>query len=1201
MSKQQAGVNADARTPAIAEALRLLQHNQLDEAISVCESILAITPDSADALEIIGIARLQQGRAVAAVDMLRKVATLRPGNLNATGNLCAALLTAKQHDEALLLAEGVLKVIPAQTQALITRGVALQGLGRVDEALESYRAAMATDRGNADAANNAGTLLGAKNQHVEAINCFRVALAARPVFPEASNNLGVSLAATGDQDAAIDCYRSAVANRPAYLDAHKNLAELLAKLGRYDESLSAYDAAIRLAPDLAELISNRSTVLNALNRHAEALPGYDRALALKPDFADAWNNRGITLNALNRFEEALSCFRRALEINPEYVNAHWNESLTLLRLGRYAEGWAKHEWRWKKPEFAPHKLDLNLPRWDGAGSLQGKTILLLAEQGFGDTIQFARYVPLLEQRGAKVLLFVPEPLVSLLRTSFPNALVFSRTDAFPPSDYYCPLVSLPLAFGTLLESVPESGPYIKADPAKLRAWRERIPATRELQVGLVWAGSGSHKNDVNRSIPLAMFEPILATPGVRFYSLQKELRNSDARPLASAASNLTTLAAALADFSDTAAAIAALDLVISVDTSVAHLSAAMGKPTWLLLPYVSDWRWIPGTSRNAWYPEAVLFWQPAIGEWSPAISAVAARLSGFAPARRETTSADAPAPVGIDQAISQAAAFLRTGNAADCEAICQGVLTLQPDHPDAVMLLGSVRLRQGLAKDAVTLFARASKLRPASVEALANLAGALRQDGRHADAINCYDRAIQMNPGAANLHSNRGISLLAMRKFDEAEAAINRALALEPGNLAALNNMGVALNEQGRPREALEFLDRALQLNPSYMDSLNNRGLSLIKLNRHEDAERNYRAALQIDARYADGYNNLGLALAGMNRNVEAIACFKKAQEYRPGYIDAHWNESLINLVQGNFQDGWKQYEWRWKKPEFAPHKREFHVPQWTGASRIDGKTIFIHAEQGFGDTIQFIRYCHALIARGAKVLASVPEPLKALLAESFPDVAFYSGSEVLPPFDLHSPLLSLPLCFSTTAPTIPAYPSYLRTPSDRLTKWQGRFQSVSTPRVGVVWSGNPKHQNDTNRSLPASTVALMMAPGCQFFSLQRDVPPVDAGLLTEAGAVMLGSEFSDFSDTAAAISNLDLVISVDTSVAHLAGALGKPVWLLLPFAADWRWLTARSDSPWYPTARLFRQIGYGAELELARTVRDELTRFAKDARRSPR
>ena len=1170
-------------------ALGHLAKRELAEARTACLRILAKSPEDVDAKEILGILNLQEGRAGEALGLMREVARARPGSMTALGNLCAVLVSNKLHGEALETTDAMLALDPATVPAHVSRGVALQGLGRNDEALESYRKAMALDPQNADAANNAGTLLGALDRHAEALECYDRALAARPAFPEAMNNRGVSLARLDRTTEALQGYAAAIGLRPNYLDALKNRAELLAKLQRNEEALAAYDAAVALAPALAELVSNRSTVLNSLNRHAEALAGYDRALALKPQFTDAINNRGITLNALNRFDEALACFERAIALKPDYVNAHWNRSLTLLRMGRFAEGWREHEWRWQKPEFAPHKLDLKQPLWQGREDLTGKTILLLAEQGYGDTLQFVRYVPLLEARGARVLLFVPEPVVGLLRQSFPNAIVFNRTDAFPPADFQCPLISLPLAFGTLLETIPAPPAYIRPPPERLEKWAARIGAPGAPRVGVVWTGSATHKNDINRSIDLDTFAPILRTGGVRFFSLQKEMRDGEAARLAGFG-NVTSLGADLADFADTAAAIAALDLVVTVDTSVAHLAAAMGKPTWILLPFVSDWRWLPGRATSPWYPSARLFWQPAIGNWEPAISKARDELSRF-------RSAPAPAPaaapaIGLEQAVAQATAMLRAGNAADAEAICRGVLQLQPDHPDALMVLGTVRLQQGDNDGATELFRRAAAVRPRSIEVLSNLAGALRRAERHEEAIEVYDRAIGLAPDSPNLHANRGVSLLALRRYEAAAASIDRALAIDGRNLAALNNRGVVLNELRRHDEALASFDSALDIKPDYLDALNNRGLSLIGLNRLEDAEKNYRRALEIKERYADGLNNLGLALAGMNRNQEALERFREAQACKPGYVDAHWNESLINLVVGNYADGWKQYEWRWKKPEFAPHKREFHVPQWTGQEPLEGRTFFLHAEQGFGDTIQFVRYIDLLQARGAKVIASLPEPLRELMRESFPGVGFYCGGEALPHFDLHAPMLSMPLCFGTTVETIPARTPYLRSPPAAIAKWRERLGERTRPRAGLVWAGNPKHGNDRNRSLPAASLLPLFIKGVQFYGLQADLRGDEAAFSGQA-IEMLGREFASFSDTAAAIDQLDLVLSVDTSVAHLAGALGKPVWLLLPFATDWRWLVGREDSPWYPTARLFRQPALGAVDALVATVSAALAQWA--------
>jgi tetratricopeptide (TPR) repeat protein len=350
--------------------------------------------------------------------------------------------------------------------------------------------------------------------------------------------------------------------------------------------------------------------------------------------------------------------------------------------------------------------------------------------------------------------------------------------------------------------------------------------------------------------------------------------------------------------------------------------------------------------------------------------------------------------------------------------------------------------------------------------------------------------------------------------------------------------------ELGRLDEALASLDTALTLRPDYVEALNSRGVVLKELRRLD----------------------------------EALASFERAVALEPDHADAHLNEALLRLLMGDFERGWPQNEWRWQDAAFGvpkPHvrlpRRDFTQPQWRGSEALYGKTILLHSEQGFGDTIQFCRYARMVATRGARVILEVEEPLRQLMSGVSGVWYCAAKGETLPDFDLHCPLLSLPLAFGTRLETIPTATPYLRAGADER-DWEARLPPGDRPRIGLAWSGNPHHRNDARRSIPLDALAPLFDFDATFVSLQRDVREGDAAALEESRILDLGGELADFADTAALMSRLDLVITVDTSVAHLAGALGRRSWILLPFVPDWRWLIDRDDSPWYPTARLFRQ-----------------------------
>ncbi len=430
------------------------------------------------------------------------------------------------------------------------------------------------------------------------------------------------------------------------------------------------------------------------------------------------------------------------------------------------------------------------------------------------------------------------------------------------------------------------------------------------------------------------------------------------------------------------------------------------------------------------------------------------------------------------------------------------------------------------------------------------------------------------------------------RRFEEALAIYDAGLRLAPDAAELRNGRGVALLELRRPTEARDEFLRALKADPDCLDALGNLGNALFKLNRPEEALAAYDRALKIVPDNAQLHTNRAIALRRLDRPQEAMMSAARAITVQPDFAPARFVEAGVRLYLGDFAGGWRGYEWR-RGGAFTPQRRKLAAPLWLGEHSLAGKTILLHAEQGFGDTIQFIRYAPLVAARGARVLVEVQPPLVPLVSD-MPGIATVLGRGArLPPFDLHCPLPSLPLAFGTALETIPASVPYLAPPQDRVGAWRARLPRCR-PLIGLVWAGERAHDNDINRSMRLEALApLLDLADVQFVSLQHDVRESDAPLLAQRTDVLsIGQQFTDFADTAAAIATLDLVIAVDTAVAHLAGAMGKPLFLLLPFAADFRWLRERRGSPWYPTARLFRQPHFADWASVVEVVCDEVKQF---------
>jgi tetratricopeptide (TPR) repeat protein len=568
--------------------------------------------------------------------------------------------------------------------------------------------------------------------------------------------------------------------------------------------------------------------------------------------------------------------------------------------------------------------------------------------------------------------------------------------------------------------------------------------------------------------------------------------------------------------------------------------------------------------------------------------------------------------------------FHRAGMLRQAQEIYEQTLVSQPDHVDAMHLLGLIAYQTANFDLAEHLIQGAISLNPNNASYHSNLGNVLKASQKYDAAIRSYDSAIQLKPDSTYTYYNRGNTLHIQRKLEDAVASFDQAISISSDFAEAYSNRGNALKDLKRLDAAIASYDAAIQIKPDYAEAYNNRGNALKDLKRLDAAIASYDAAIQIKPDYAEAYNNRGNALkeqrqieaaiASYSRAIDlkpdffeafnnrgnglkekkqlnaAIASYNQAIAIKPDYAEAYWNKSLALLLGGDYINGWQFYEWRWQREVFATLKRDFPQPLWLGTPSLLNKSILLHGEQGFGDTIQFFRYAKLVSDLGAKVILEVQKPLITLLTDLDGVALLTSKGEKLPEFDFQCPLMSLPLAFKTTVDTIPTRNPYIFSKLAKVAMWEAKLGNRIKPRVGIVWSGNLKHKNDHNRSISLKQLLLYLPDNCQFVSLQKGLS-LDDGKVLHANPHILNfaHELRDFSDTAALTELLDCVVSVDTSVAHLAAALGKKTWILLPNDPDWRWLLDREDSPWYPTVKLFRQPVPGDWFTVLSRVREGL------------
>jgi len=610
-----------------------LQHHQaarLHAAEQLYRQILAQQPEHVDAMHYLGLLTHQLGRKEMALDLLRRATALRPGDAQVRYHLGVVLQSNGQLDEAIAAFQRALALAPNSAETCNDLGNALKDTARLDQAIVAFEKAIALRPNFAAAHYNLGNVLKEKGQLDEAIAAFRTAVALDPALAQARNNLGVALQQKGEFTQAIAAYQQAIALAPAFADAHNNLGTALKAQGRLDEAIAAFKRVLVLRPDHAGACNNLGSALRERGLLDEAVAAYQKAISLKRDYADAYSNLGNVLKEQARLDESIAACRQAIKLCPTLPEAHNNLAMSLLARGDLPQGWEEYEWRSKCKDFPSPRRNFPQSRWD-AEPLNGRTLLLYAEQGAGDMIQFIRYLPLVAQCGGRIIVECPPELLRLFQTSGQPCQFVPRGEPLPAFDLQCPLLSLPLVFKTTLESIPARVPYLFPDPKLLEFWREKTALSASgLKVALTWAGNPACKGDRTRSLSLDALAPFSQARGVTFYSVQKGDAAGQARQ-PPAGLQLIDLSPELHDFADTAAALCSMDLVITTCTSVAHLAGALGRPVWVMLQFAPDWRWLLDRQDSPWYPSARLFRQSARGDWNGVIRRILQALSAFHP------------------------------------------------------------------------------------------------------------------------------------------------------------------------------------------------------------------------------------------------------------------------------------------------------------------------------------------------------------------------------------------------------------------------------------------------------------------------------------------------------------------------------------------------------------------------------------------
>lgn len=1126
---------ADVTAPTFDDCRRLIAAGRAREALGGLETMRAAEPDNVQVAHLYAVGLHLAGRSAEAIPHFDHALALDPVQGNVHQNRAIALLAAGRIADAIDAAKEAVRLRPGNPGGFLNLALAEKRAGRHADAWA------AVSKGLGLAPDHPGLLSLAAHIATEARNL--------PLAEEAVSMLS-----------------GVLARQPEIAPAHSAMAAVLSDLKRHQEAEVAMRRALEIEPANARFWVQLGTIQNDARKPRNAADSWERALFHDPDnadafsnlgvnernhgdveiacwfgrravecdptHADAWSNLGIAELEAAREDNATIALRKAIEIRPDYADAHLALGMALLNRGDFANGLKHYEGRLASKKLGRTEGRPNLPYWKG-GDPTGLSILLMAEQGFGDTFQFVRYVRWLKDHGAaKVYVGCRNRVAHLIGTVAGVDGIVGEGDRLPDVQAMAYMMSMPERTGMRADSIPSLETYLTADPERVTRWAEWLAGRPGFRVGIVWQGNPDPKVDKGRSFPLASLEPLSTVPDIRLIALQKGAGEEQLEALAGrfeVERPGPDFEAGPDVFADTAALIMNLDLVVTPDTAVAHLAGALGKPCWVVLTSNPDWRWLSGRSDSPWYPSMRLF-------------------------RRVRDEVENAPFAGVMARLAEALSKLAAGD------LAQRHVTAPPDgvevatlDPPATFSAAQQAHRAGDDATATRRFATVLKI-PTLRGAALNMLGAI---ALHADRNH---RAIIFFKGAekAGLQSPEFLTNYAI--------ALRRTGAVD----GAIANLEAVISRSATPEAHLTLAN-------IHRDACN-----------FDRALANYQASLALRPDFAKAHRGIGNLMRDMHRPKESLAAFERARVLSPKDADLILDHAHAKLFAGDLVGGFRDYEHRWQSRESRP--RDFAEPRWNG-ELAPGKVLLIHGEQGFGDNIQFVRFVDEAARRVGRVVLEVRGPLVALMKSLETERPLTVAEQGKPAgkFDLQIPLLSLPMASGTTLATIPP-PARFGLDPGRVARWKERLPATGT-KVGLVWQGNPKARADAGRSPPFSALTpLLSLPGTHFVSLQK-TDGLDqlrrSGLADRV--ITPGDALGDFLETAHAIAALDLVVSSCTATLHLAASLGVPVYGMLKYHADWRWLNEIDSSPWYPSLRLFRQQNPGEWEAVVAAVRAAL------------
>lgn len=1040
-----------------------------------------------------------------------------------------------------------------------------------------------------------------KHDYSSAQSKLESVIASHPDFRAGYVALGRVLAKSGQMEKSIHVLRHAATSWPGDFELLLSLGNAFLLDGNANEAISHYHSALSVNPYHVPTLVGLGNALREIGQFEESLKHLSKAQDIVPHVPEIYDNLGQLLQDMGRLTESIENFEIALGINPSFSNAQLHLGISRLLDGDFVQGWSGYESRFTATS-TPLALK-NYTAWENQNISEG-TLRILTEQGLGDEIMFASCIPDVLQKVTNIIVECSPKLEKLFQRSFPSVNIVKKHDDNisnqndDSNEYVIAMGSLGSIFRKSKNDFPAHNGYLIADSIKRHRWRNKLEALGPgLKVGIAWSGGTRSTRKTLRSIPLAQWDTLLKTQGVHFISLQyTECKEEIAAAETRTGIQIRHWQEAIDDFDETAALVKELDLVISVQTAIVHLAGALGKNIWVMVPECPEWRYLRKGTTLPWYPSARLFRQSRRFEWLDVISNVKIELMKLIETNNNIILTN-PAPKKFDM-IMKSAHEITHHNLSLTESI---------DIYNKAMKL----IKLGDLKTALSLLQQSSEINPDDIKISLAIANVIHYTGDYTNAIIRYRQIIQNSPNDFLAYSNLGNTLRELARYDEAIVSLKNALDLAPLCAEAAHNLGLCYIALGNLNDAADYFRRASSVNPTYAAPLRALfemyresgnivaaiqmlkehiskhgeiteaifllGLAYYWSNNLTKSEHFLRRATSLDPNHSEAWDNLGITVQDTGRPDEAITYYNKSIDINPSNKAPRWHRALARLTLGDFQNGWEDYEFR---PGITESISKTKLPRWNGKVNKNLKLVIL-PEQGLGDEIMFSSCVpDAVEIVGQTVLICSPK-LEQLFKRSF------SKSVVSTHYPTHNSALesdssvisigSLPFYFRRTPVDFPIRNPYLSACPSSIKSWRHRLSALGSGlKIGISWRGGTAITRETMRSLPLNAwIPILQQQDAHFISLQYtpcDQEIMDCISRYDIEITHWQKAIDDYDQTAALIASLDLVISVQTAVVHLSGALGIPTLALVPARSEWRYGFNQISHPWYSSVSVIRQ-----------------------------